>query len=154
MSEDISEMCKQCGAKCCRYFCFQIDQPNGFEEFDDLRWFLMHEGISIHIDDGDWYISIPNPCKSLTEDGQCAAYENRPLICRKYSHGNCDFTGGDYGYTEEFRSAEDIEEYAMKTLGKKAYRKARDKAYAKAARKEARQARKKAMGSKQAEPES
>ncbi|MCD6304294.1 MAG: YkgJ family cysteine cluster protein [Planctomycetes bacterium] len=138
MDDEVPAVCRQCGGKCCQYFCFQIDAPDSFEEFDDLRWFLLHEGITIHVDEGDWYISIANRCKALGEHGRCEIYENRPLICRKYSTENCDFTGGDYGYEEFFQSPEDIEKYAMKVLGKKAYRQARREAYAKADRKEAR----------------
>ena len=142
MPDDIMPTCKECGGKCCRYFCFQIEAPDDFGEFDDIRWFLLHEDITVHIEDGDWYISIANRCQALEEDNRCTIYETRPLICRKYSMDNCDHTGGDYGYDEHFKTPEDLEKYAMKTLGKKAYRKAREKAYAKAARKEARQKKK------------
>jgi len=138
MSDEIHSVCKQCGGKCCRYFCFQIDEPDSFDQFDDIRWFLLHEGISVHIDEGEWYISIANRCKALDEDSRCTAYEDRPLICRRYTRATCDFTAGDYGYDEHFRTTEDIEAHARKVLGRKAYKWAREKAYAKAARKEAR----------------
>ena len=91
----------------------------------------------MHVDEGVWYISVANRCKALGEDGHCGAYEDRPLICRRYSMDQCDFTGGDYGYDEHFQKPEDIVAYARKVLGKKAYKRAREKAYAKAARKEA-----------------
>ena len=136
MADKLPPMCGECGGKCCQYFCFQIDVPDTFEEFDDLRWYLLHDGITIHVDDGDWYISIANRCKALGDDGRCAVYEDRPVICRRYSMANCDFTAGDYGYDELFQTPEDIEKYARKLLGKKAYKKARQKAYAKAERQE------------------
>jgi len=137
MSDDLHPVCKECGGKCCQYFCFQIDEPTEFDEFDDIRWFLLHENITVHIDEGDWYISIANRCQALGEDGRCEIYEKRPLICRRYSMDECDFTGGDYGYDEHFQKPEDIVTYAKKVLGKKAYKRARDKAYAKAAKKKA-----------------
>ena len=126
----MSETCRKCGAKCCRYFCFQIDEPDDYAEFDDIRWFLLHKDVSVHVDDaGDWYISIANHCKMLGRDNCCKIYETRPTICRKYEMANCDQTGGDYGYDEQFESPEDIDRYARKILGKKAFEKARAKAW-------------------------
>ena len=127
----MSEMCVACGAKCCQYFCFEIDEPDDYEEFEDIRWFLAHEGISVHIDeDGDWYISIANRCKKLGPDLRCTDYENRPLICRKYEQDNCDHTGGDYEYQEEFTEPEQLERYARKTLGPEKFEAERKKALA------------------------
>lgn len=127
MSENIDPMCRQCQAKCCRYFCFQIDEPDSFEEFENLRWFMLHEGISIHIDEGNWFISIDNKCKYLADDGRCLNYDSRPAICRKYTTDGCDATGGDYEYDEQFETAEQVAAYARKKLGRKKY----DKAWAK-----------------------
>jgi len=126
MSEDeaIDPMCSQCQSKCCRYFCFEIDKPDSFEEFENLRWFILHEGITIHVDEGDWFMSVNNKCKWLADDGRCINYENRPMICRGYTTENCDATGGDYEYDELFETADQIAEYARKKLGRKKYEKA------------------------------
>ena len=137
MGHAIHTMCGKCGGKCCQYFCFEIDTPDTFEEFENLRWFLLHEGITIHIDEGHWYISIANRCKSLADDGRCLTYEDRPLICRRYDMDNCDFASGDYEYEQLFETPEQIERHARKALGKKAWRKAENKAHAKLARKAA-----------------
>lgn len=126
------DTCQQCGAKCCKYFCFEIDEPDTFEEFDDVRWYLHHEGVSVHIDEGDWYISIANPCKMLTGDDRCTNYDARPLICRNYTPETCDDTPGGYDYDAEFSTPEQIEAYAAKTLGHKAYEKAKVQGRAKA----------------------
>lgn len=127
----MSAECLRCGSKCCRYFCFEIDEPDDYEEFEDLRWYLCHEGVSIHIDEGDWYISIENQCKMLGEDGRCTMYENRPLICRKYSLSNCDSSEGGYDYDEEFTMPEEMDVYARGELGEKEYEKQKIKAYKK-----------------------
>ena len=113
----MSETCAQCGAKCCTYFCFEIDEPTDYDEFEDIRWFLMHHDVAVHVDDGHWYIAIGNRCRMLGLGNECTAYETRPTICRKYDPATCDHTGGDYEYEEEFRSGEAIEAYARKTLG-------------------------------------
>jgi Fe-S-cluster containining protein len=130
----MSKTCQVCGAKCCTYFCFQIDEPDTYSEFEDVRWYLCHENISVHIDEGDWYISIQNRCKMLMDDLRCRIYEDRPLICRKYSHDQCDHTEGDYGYDALFETPEELEKYARKQLGKAAYERAKAKARAKAER--------------------
>ncbi|HHH75873.1 MAG TPA: YkgJ family cysteine cluster protein, partial [Phycisphaerae bacterium] len=87
--------CGTCGGKCCRYFCFEIDEPDDVDEFEDVRWYLYHEGVTVHVDEGDWFISIANRCNSLNDDNTCSVYDNRPLICRKYSQSHCDETGLD-----------------------------------------------------------
>ena len=113
----MSKTCQDCGGKCCRYFCFEIDEPDTYEEFEDVRWYLLHEGVTVHIDDDDWFISIDNRCSMLADDNSCTAYDDRPLICRKYDLENCDQSGGDYGYDEEFTTPEQLEAFARKTLG-------------------------------------
>jgi len=131
----MDDQCQNCDAKCCKYFCFEIDKPDTFEEFEDIRWFLCHEGVSIHIDEGDWYISIDNPCKMLDENNKCTIYDTRPMICRNYSMDNCDNASGDYEYDELFETPQDIEAYARKTLGEQVYERARAKMLASAKRK-------------------
>jgi uncharacterized protein len=120
--------CKECGGRCCKYFCLQIDTPDSFEEFENIRWFLLHEGITVHVEDGDWYMSVANRCKALSADGQCTAYERRPLVCRRYVTDNCDHTGGDYEFQEHFRTPEELARHARKALGEKAYDQAMKKA--------------------------
>lgn len=140
--------CSACNARCCRYFCFEIDEPETFEEFEDVRWYLLHENVTVHIDEGDWYISILNACKELGEDNRCGSYEDRPLICRSYSQDNCDATGGDYEYEQLFETPEQLEAYARETLGDKKYEKARDKARAKLDKKARKKRKKKKPKSK------
>jgi len=121
--------CAKCGAKCCTYFCFEIDEPTDYDEFEDIRWFLLHHDVSVHVDDGDWFISIGNRCRMLGLDNECMAYETRPTICRTYNPAKCDHTDGDYGYDAEFTTAEELEAYARKTLGARKFDRARAKAW-------------------------
>ena len=113
--------CDKCNALCCKYLCFEIDEPEDYDDFEDIRWYLCHEGISVHVDDDeDWYIQIDMRCKCLDENNQCTIYDDRPLICRKYGE-DCELTGDDYGYLQEFKSPEELEDYARKTLGQDEY---------------------------------
>jgi len=138
----MSKTCQECRAKCCTYFCFEIDKPDSYEEFEDVRWYLCHEGVSVHIDEGDWYISIENRCTRLGGDDLCTAYDDRPVICRKYDTAKCDHTGGDYGYAELFTRPEQIEAYARRALGEDAFEAARKKALAKLHPRKARKSKK------------
>jgi len=128
----MNDQCRECDAKCCRYFSFEIEKPRSYEDFEDIRWFLMHEGISVHVDEGDWYISIENACKALGPGNRCDAYEDRPLICRNYNVHDCDQTEGKYGYEALFRTPEELEEHARKALGERQYECAKAAARAKA----------------------
>ena len=140
----MSGLCQECGAKCCKYFCFQIDEPDDYAEFEDVRWYLAHENVSVHIDeDGDWYISLVNRCRNLDDQEHCTDYDNRPLICRRYDPEECDRTDGNYAYREEFHTADEFEAYMRKTLGKKELEKARDRARAKIEKKRLRKESKK-----------
>jgi Fe-S-cluster containining protein len=126
--------CKKCGALCCQYFSFEIDEPDDFEQFDDIRWYICHEGVSVHIDeDGGWYIQIMNRCNMLGDDDRCTIYEDRPTICRTYGD-ECEYTGDDYGYRAEFTTPESVMEYARKTLGGEEYERQMVKFRAKAER--------------------
>lgn len=116
----MSSQCIECGARCCRYFCFQLDTPDSYEEFENIRWYLCHRGVSVHVDEGDWYISIENQCNWLDEKTQrCTNYDQRPLICRKYAVGNCDHTQGSYEYEQLFTQPEQVEAYGRRKLGKR-----------------------------------
>ena len=114
--------CHECNALCCQYFCFEIDEPDDFEEFEDVRWYLCHDGVSVHVDEeGDWFIQIENPCRKMDNEHRCVIYEDRPLICRNYG-GQCEHASEEgYGYKEEFKTPEELDAFAKKTLGRTVY---------------------------------
>ena len=112
--------CLRCGSKCCRYFALPIEEPEDMKDFDDIRWYLLHEGVSVFVEDGDWYIQIDNKCKALTPEGPCHIYDDRPRICRKYKVKECEYTVPDGEYELLLRTPEECMAYAAKTLGRKA----------------------------------
>ncbi|NLX13833.1 MAG: YkgJ family cysteine cluster protein [Phycisphaerales bacterium] len=124
MPKDVKNLCEQCAALCCRYFAFEIDKPRTKRDFDDLRWYLLHEDCIIFVEDGDWYVQINRPCKALRSDNRCGIYETRPAICRAYSTKGCDYHGDEYDYEQLFVEAEQIAEYAKQYLSKQRKRKA------------------------------
>jgi Fe-S-cluster containining protein len=79
----------------------------------------MHEGVSVFVEEGDWYIQFQTRCKNLREDNLCGIYEDRPKICADYEPGSCDYAGGDYQYDQLFTHPKQIEAYYERRTGKK-----------------------------------
>jgi len=114
----MASLCDQCSALCCRYFSLEIDKPTTAGEFDNVRWYLLHENVVVYIQKKKWYLSILTKCKHLQPDNRCGIYETRPRICRKYSTDNCDYHGGEYDFEILFTSGDQLREYAEKKLGR------------------------------------
>lgn len=112
MAKKKSNLCDKCTGLCCRYFALPIEDPETKEDYNDIRWYLCHEDITVFVEDGDWYINIKNKCKYLSEnDYNCKIYGERPRICRGYSTQNCDLTEGEYDYEMHFLNDKQMEEY-------------------------------------------
>ncbi len=114
--------CQKCHGKCCRYFAQPIETPEDWDDFDDIRWYLCHEHVSVFVEDGDWYLNVENKCRYLSEkDYRCQNYDLRPAICRKYDTDGCDLTGDDYGYELHFHDDKQMEEYMTNKCGAKVF---------------------------------
>ncbi len=114
-----SILCEHCTAACCRYVAIPLDKPKRARDYDDIRWYLMHEGVTVFVEEGDWYAQFQTRCKNLRGDNLCGIYETRPEICRSYEPGECDYIGGDYGYDHLFTHPEQVEEYYYERTGKR-----------------------------------
>ena len=112
----MKSLCYRCPAACCRYIALPFDEPEDAEAFEEIRWFLMHEGVTVFVTEGQWFVSVTTPCKHLDEQSRCAIYADRPQICREYSSDGCDYRGGDYGYKLFFTHPEQLAEYAQQQL--------------------------------------
>lgn len=80
--------CKQGCTYCC-HLLFFADVPTVFLVADWLRGHLPADAIerlqgrlAAFIDDGYGLTAVPRPACPLLVDGQCVAYEVRPLVCR------------------------------------------------------------------------
>ena len=125
--------CDKCTGLCCRYFALPIDTPKTRDDYDDIRWYLCHEGVSVFVEDGDWYLNLAkNKCRHLSEkDHKCLIYDHRPKICRKYRHDNCDFVQGEYKYELHFTKDQQMAEYIRVKFDNNAAEKRRAKRNAK-----------------------
>ena len=108
--------CGACRGRCCRYFGLPIETPETAGDFDDVRWYLLHAGTEVYVDEGDWYLNVKNECKHLQQDNSCAIYSTRPRICRQYSMADCEATSDEYDHEHHFYSAEQLEAYARDYL--------------------------------------
>jgi uncharacterized protein len=110
----MKSLCHRCPAACCRYIALPFDEPQDAEAFEEVRWFLMHDGVTVFVTDGQWYVSVATHCKHLDAQNRCTIYADRPQICREYSSDGCDYRGGDYGYKLFFTHPQQVVEYARK----------------------------------------
>ena len=95
---DTNGLCDQCVALCCRYYAFAVDTPKTRRDFDDIRWYMLHEDTIVFVEEGDWYVQVNRKCKALGPDNRCGVYDNRPAICRGYTTKGCDWHGDEYEY--------------------------------------------------------
>lgn len=105
-------LCEHCMGMCCRYFALPIDTPEDRNDFDDIRWFLLHGGVSVFVEDGEWYLYVAADCRHLLPDFRCRIYATRPRICREYTTENCDYHSGEYDWERHFTCPEHLDEYA------------------------------------------
>jgi Fe-S-cluster containining protein len=111
-------LCDHCTAKCCKYFALPIDTPTERQDYDYIRWYLLHNGASVFVDEGTWYLLVHSPCRHLLADNRCGIYETRPQICRDYTTDKCEYED-DWVYEQYFETPEQVEEYMDVVLPRK-----------------------------------
>jgi len=114
---EMSRVCVQCGARCCRYIATEIDTPTCKKDYDHIRWYLMHGNIHVFVDhEGDWCLEVESSCEHLAPDGSCTNYSNRPKICRQYGadHQTCEYLAEDAPYEFRFSTADEYEAWLDK----------------------------------------
>ncbi|MDO4551046.1 MAG: YkgJ family cysteine cluster protein [Planctomycetia bacterium] len=111
-----ANLCEYCSGKCCRYFALPLDPPVDWEDFDHIRWYILHEYASVFTENDDWFLLVHTKCKNLDENNLCTGYETRPNICRAYTTQRCEYDD-DWVYDRYFETPEQVEEYAEAYLG-------------------------------------
>ena len=108
-------LCAYCTGRCCRYFALPIETPETWEDFDHIRWYMMHGDVSVFVDEETWYVMVLADCKHLKPDNYCGAYETRPQICRDYTTEDCAYDD-DAAHDRLFETPEQVWEYAHAVL--------------------------------------
>lgn len=103
-------LCEFCTAKCCRYFALPIDTPDTFDEFEFVRWFILHEKATVFTEDDSWFLLVHTICRHLQDDNRCGIYETRPQICRDYTTKDCEYED-TWTYDRYFETPEQVGDY-------------------------------------------
>jgi Fe-S-cluster containining protein len=103
-------LCNHCIAKCCRYFALPIETPKARQDFDYIRWYLLHEQATVFVENDTWYLLVHTRCKHLQADNRCGIYHTRPQVCRDYSTTDCEYED-DWVYERYFETPEQVDEY-------------------------------------------
>lgn len=97
---------------CCEYVALELDEPESKEDFDEIKWFLLHKDVWVYIDNDDtWNIQFNSKCQKLDERGWCGIYEERPEICRNHESDGCEKHGEGSAYKEIWKSYEEFIEW-------------------------------------------
>ncbi len=108
-------LCNHCSGKCCRYFTVELSPPDGWDDYDAIRWYLAHGRTLVYVEKGTWYLVVMTRCKYLSKDDRCQIYLNRPKICRDYTTADCEYDE-DWIFEKVFETAEQLWEYAEAVL--------------------------------------
>lgn len=120
MTDQQTTYCRDCDSKCCRYFTVPLGRPEDRDDFDAMKWYLLHHGVSIYIDhEGDWYVNVASHCTALCEDGLCRVYSVRPDICRVHNNEICEKDDANYDFRAHFFTVEELMTYAQRFLERK-----------------------------------
>jgi Fe-S-cluster containining protein len=111
-------LCEYCTAKCCRYFAVTIETPEDRNDFEYIRWFLLHDSAAVFKEDDNWYLLVHTQCKHLQPDNRCGIYETRPHVCREYATKDCEFED-DWTYEFYLETPEQVAEYMEAVLQEK-----------------------------------
>lgn len=118
-----TDPCRTCTGLCCRYFALPIETPKDWDDYDDIRWYLSHEEVTVYVEKGDWYLNIKNNCRYLNGEHRCHNYPLRPRICRTYRTADCDRTSDEYDYDLHFHDDKQMEEYMRIKFGPRVFEK-------------------------------
>jgi Fe-S-cluster containining protein len=108
-------LCDHCTGRCCRYFCLPIDTPSTWDDYDSIRWYLVHGNSIVYVEKETWYLLVFARCNHLLKDHRCGIYLNRPKICREYSTDDCEYDS-EWEFDRLFETGAQIWEYAEAIL--------------------------------------
>jgi len=103
--------CNGC-IKCCNYVAIELDNPENDDDWNHIRWYLVHENVWVFIDNDDsWNIQFNTPCEKNEENGWCTIYNKRPNICRQYTTESCEKYGEGESFKLLFKTLEEFDEW-------------------------------------------
>lgn len=107
--------CEDCDGDCCKYITCIVKAPKGPEDWDELKWMLLHKGVTIYVDeDGDWNVEVMTTCKKLGKDNRCTIYDKRPDVCKDHGTHECESNEDSFEPNIHFEKPEDVDNYLKK----------------------------------------
>ncbi len=64
-------LCTYCTGRCCRYFALPLETPETRDDFDHIRWYMLHGDVNVFVEGEDWYLVVNNVCRHLLPDNRC-----------------------------------------------------------------------------------
>ena len=84
---------KLCGGKCCRYVTVGVPAPRSEADWDEVRWWLAHQGVMVTQDPEGWMLHVETRCGHLRPDNACQVYPDRMFACEEHDPTDCEYTG-------------------------------------------------------------
>ena len=116
---------RHCGARCCRYITVSFPAPRGVDDWDEVRWWLAHEGTLVTKDEDGWMLHMMTRCRNLRDDNTCGVYPHHMIACKDYDPKDCEFTG-PVPFEVELKTEDDLAAYIERRRLKRAVRVAQD----------------------------
>lgn len=111
--ENSTLTCEGCKAKCCRYVTIEINEPKNREDYEEILWYFLHEGVEVFIENGKWNVLFNSKCKGLDKNWKCSIYEKRPKVCRDHDIEDCERHGKDDSENIYFKNYQEFIAYLM-----------------------------------------
>lgn len=110
--------CKDCTAECCKHIAVPIDPPETWEDYQRIKSYIVHEGVSCYLDvEDDWVVEFLTKCGQLNGN-KCMAWGTKeyPSICGEYEMDTCVMNEEGEYWKILFKKPEDVDAHC-KQLG-------------------------------------
>jgi uncharacterized protein len=101
---------KLCGGRCCRYVTVSVPAPRSEPDWDEVRWWLAHQGVMVTRDPEGWMLHVMTPCTNLKPDSSCGVYPDHMLACQEHDATDCEYTG-EVPFDVKLESETDLADY-------------------------------------------
>lgn len=84
--------CLKCKSLCCKYVTVDIPAPKYEEDYDEVRWYLLHKNVVIYkvYEEKNWRLEFQSFCEYQdNENHSCSKYSQRPDVCKEYTTEEC-----------------------------------------------------------------
>jgi hypothetical protein len=113
---EVKVLCRDCTAECCKHIGIPIDPPETWEDFQRIKHYIVHEGVSCYLDvEGDWVVEFLSKCGQLNGN-RCMAWNTKdyPSICSEYEMKTCVMNEEGEWWEILFRKPEDVDAHCAK----------------------------------------